>query len=54
MPVYIPGCSATAIFPQEIANVTRIKINFKRQTIQSGKPHIPNGLSVSDICVIGK
>ena len=53
-PLYIPGCSASAIFEEEIANVSRIKINFKRQTIQDGKPHVPTGLSVSDICVIGK
>ncbi|MBO4963112.1 MAG: family 43 glycosylhydrolase, partial [Clostridia bacterium] len=54
IPLYIPGCSSSAIFKNEIPSVTKIKINFKRQAIKNDKPHVPTGLSVSDICVIGK
>ncbi|MBO4962191.1 MAG: hypothetical protein J6C97_00280, partial [Clostridia bacterium] len=54
IPLYIPGCSSTAVFQNEIANVTRVTVQLKRQAIKNDKPHVPTGLSVSDICIIGK
>ena len=47
-PMYIPGCSSTAIF-EEIPNIYKVKIYIAHQPYDD-----MNGLSVSDLAIIGK